>query len=68
MGVEMSPRKEFKSPLGSLKSLRVSPPVLAMVTVTLMFSNPSELTFNVEGSPAKLGAVNKPGAAETAAT
>ena len=52
--------KEFKTPRGSLRSLRVSSPVLMTVVVTFKFSNPSTLTLEVEVLTVK------PGAAETA--
>ena len=50
----------FKTPRGSLRSLRVSSPVLVTVVVTFKFSNPSTLTVGVEVLSVK------PGAAETA--
>ena len=52
--------KEFKGPRGSLRSLRVSSPVLAMVAVTFKFSNPWVSALRVEVQTVK------PGAAETA--
>jgi len=53
--------KESKTPRGSLRSLRVSSPVLVMVVVTFRFSNPSTSTLGVEILR------DKPGVAETAA-
>ena len=52
--------KEVKSPRGSLRSFRVSSPVLAMVVVTFKFSNPSTSTSGVQVQTVK------PGVAETA--
>ena len=51
--------KGFKTPRGSLRSLRVSSPVLVTVVVTFKFSNPSTLRLGVEVLTVK------PGAAET---
>ena len=48
--------KESKTPRGSLRSLRVSSPVLVMVVVTFRFSNPSTLALGVEILRDKLGA------------
>ena len=56
--------KELRTPRGSLRSLRVSPPVLAMVVVTLRFSNPSTLALGDEDLTVRLG-VETAGAAET---
>ena len=47
--------KEFKAPRGSLRSLRVSSPVLVMVVMTLKFSSPSTLTSGVEALIVRLG-------------
>jgi len=52
--------KESKTPRGSLRSLRVSSPVLVMVVVTLKFSNPYTSGLEVEVQTVK------PGVAETA--
>jgi len=52
--------KELKTPRGSLRSLRVSSPVLVTVVVTFKFSNPSTSTLGVEVLRVR------PGAAETA--
>jgi len=52
--------KESRTPRGSLRSLRVSSPVLVMVVVTFRFSNPSTSALGVEILRVK------PGAAETA--
>ena len=52
--------KEFKTPRGSLRSLRVSSPMLVMVVVTFRFSNPTTSALGVEILR------DKPGAAETA--
>jgi len=52
--------KEFKTPRGSLRSLRVPSPVLVTVVVTFKFCNPSTLTVGVVVLRVK------PGAAETA--
>ena len=52
--------KESKTPRGSLRSLRVSSPVLVIVVVTFRFSNPSTSTLGVEILR------DKPGVAETA--
>ena len=49
----------FKVPRGSLRSLRVSSPVLVMVMVTFKFSNPSTSTLEVEALRVR------PGVAET---
>ena len=54
--------KEFKAPRGSLRSLRVSSPMLIIVVVTFKFSNPSMLTLGVEVLRVR------PGMAETATT
>ena len=51
-----------KTPRGSLKSLRTSPPVLTTVVVTFKFSSPSTSMLGVEVLTLKLGA------AETATT
>jgi hypothetical protein len=58
--LKLSSGKELKTPRGSLRSLRVSSPVLVMVVVTFKFSNPSTLTLGVDALTVK------PGAAETA--
>ena len=47
--------KVFEAPRGSLRSLRVSSPVLVMVVVTSKFSNPSTLTLGVEALIVRLG-------------
>ena len=52
----------FNTPRGSSRRSRVPSPALAMVAVTLKFSNPSILTFEVDVLTDKLGT------AETAAT
>jgi len=52
--------KEFKTPRGSLRSLRVSSPVLMTVVVTFKFSNPSTLRLEVGVL------MTNPGAADTA--
>ena len=65
--VKVSPEKGFRTPLGSLRSLRVSPPVLTIVAVTLRFPSPSKLASDVETLTFKPGAVDIPGAAEPAA-
>ena len=57
--------KELKTPRGSLRSLRVSPPVLTIVVVTLRFSNPSTSTLGAEDLMVKLGMAETAGAAET---
>jgi len=54
--------KVFKTPRGSLRSLRVPSPVLVMVVVTFRFSNPPTFTSVVEALRVRLGA------AETDAT
>ena len=48
------PGKGFKTLRGSLRSLRVSLPVLVTVAVTFKFSNPSTLTLGIEVLTAKL--------------
>ena len=45
----------FNTPRGSLRSLRIPSPVLAMVAVTLKFSNPLISTFEVDVPTVKLG-------------
>ena len=57
--------KEFKAPRGSLRSLRVSAPVLTIVVVTFRFPNPSTLTLGVDVLMVTLGAPETAGAAET---
>ena len=57
--------KELKTPRGSLRSLRVSLPVLTTVVVTLRFSNPSTSILGAEDLTVKLGTVETAGAAET---
>jgi len=52
--------KVFKTPRGSLRSLRVSSPELIMVVVTFRFINPSTLALGVDVLTVR------PGAAETA--
>ena len=52
--------KGFRTPRGSLRSLRVSSPVLVTVVVTFRFCNPSTLALGVEVLR------DSPGAAETA--
>ena len=47
--------KGFKTPRGSLNSLRDSLPVLMMVVVIFKFSSPSTLTLGVEALTDKLG-------------
>ena len=59
---------ESRTPRGSLRSLRVSSPVLTTVTVTLRFSNPSALRLEVDVLTVKLGVVEIADATETAAT
>jgi len=54
--------KVFKTPRGSLRSLRVPSPVLVIVVVTFRFSNPLTLASGVEILRIRLGA------AETEAT
>ena len=59
----------FNTPRGSLRSpTRVPSPALAMVAVTLKFSNPSTLTLEVGVLTVNLGTVEMAGAAETAVT
>ena len=58
--------KESRTPRGSLRSLRVSSPVLMIVVVT-SGSNPSTLTLGVEVLRVKLG-VAETGTAEAART
>jgi len=58
--------KGFKAPRGSLRSLRVSPPVFTMVVVTFKFFNPSTLVFEVRVLTVTLGMPERAGAAETA--
>ena len=60
MILNVSSGKVFKTPRGSLRSLRVWSPVLVTVVVTFKFSNPSTLALEVE-----VLTVN-PGPAETA--
>ena len=60
MTVKVFSGKEFKTPRGSLRSLRVSSPVLVTVVVTFKFCNPSTLALGVVVLRVK------PGAAETA--
>ena len=55
MIVKVFSGNEFKAPRGSLRSLRVSSPVLVMVVMTLKFSNPSTLTSGVEALIVRLG-------------
>ena len=52
--------KEFKTLRGSLRSLRVSSPVLVTVVVTFKFSKPSTLALGMDAL------MVRPGAAETA--
>ena len=54
--------KVSKTPRGSLRSLRVSSPVLIMVVVTFRFINPSTLALGVDVLTVR------PGAAETTTT
>lgn len=58
--------KGSKIPLGSLRSFRASPPVLAMVAVTSRFFNPLTMTLGVEVLTAKPGVAETAGIAETA--
>ena len=58
----------FNTPRGSWRSLRAPSPVLAMVVVTLKFSNPSILWLEVDVLTLKLGTVEMAGTAEAAAT
>ena len=60
--------KESKTPRGSLRSLRVSSPVLVMVVVTFRFSSPSTLAFGVEILRDKLGAAETMAVEATSAT
>jgi hypothetical protein len=46
----------FKTPRGSLRSLRVSSPVLVIVAVTFKFPNPSTMALGVDVLTVKLGA------------
>ena len=59
---------ELKTPRGSLRSLRVSSPVLKTVAVTFKFSNPSTSTFGIEVLTLKLGAAPTVTAETTRAT
>ena len=59
---------ESKTPRGSLRSLRVSSPVLVIVVVTFRFSNPSTLAFGVEILRDKLGAAETTAVEATRAT
>ena len=60
--LKVSSGNELKAPRGSLRSFRVSSPVLVMVVVTFKFSNPSTRTLGTEVL------MVRPGVAETATT
>ena len=60
--------KVFKTPRGSLRSLRVPSPVLVMVIVTFRFSNPLTLTSGVEVLRVRLGAAETEAAVAMRAT
>ena len=65
--------KEFsgnvlKTPRGSLRSLRVSSPVLVTVAVTFKFTSPLTLTLGVETLTAKPGVAKMQTAEATRAT
>jgi len=58
--LKVFPGKEFKAPRGSLRSLRVSSPVLVTVVVTFQLSSLSTCTLETDILTVR------PGAAETA--
>ena len=60
--------KESKTPRGSLRSFRVSSPVLRTVVVTFKFSNPSTLALEVEVQTVKSGVAEATMAEATRAT
>jgi len=60
--------KVFKTPRGSLRSLRVWSPVLVTVAVTFKFPNPSTLLLWVEATTVKPGPAETTAAEATRAT